>query len=156
VSFSAHRRIQFCAGHRVMNHGSKCRNMHGHNYVAHIHARATALDSLGMVIDFGVLKEVVGGWIDEKWDHGFIYYEKDLVVKNALHTFQAGEVAGATGDKTFYQKMFELPTNPTAENMAQYLLETANELLRDHGVEVWKVVLEETENCSAEVQLGRT
>jgi hypothetical protein len=51
------RRIPFAAGHRVFQHESKCRNLHGHNYVAVLHARADAgLDALGRVIDFSVLK----------------------------------------------------------------------------------------------------
>lgn len=28
------RRIQFCAGHRVRNHESKCKNIHGHKHLA--------------------------------------------------------------------------------------------------------------------------
>ena len=149
--FTAVRRIQFCAGHRVMEHGSKCRNMHGHNYVAFIHAHALVLDRLGMVIDFGVLKDVVGKWIDDNWDHGFIYHEQDKVVYSALLQFQSEEVHAKPG---FGQKLFALPYNPTAENMAQYLLEKSTELLQPYNVGVSKVVLYETENCFAEVVPG--
>ena len=49
------RRIQFCAGHRVMGHEGKCRNLHGHNYVVFVTAQADELDSVGRVIDFSVL-----------------------------------------------------------------------------------------------------
>jgi 6-pyruvoyltetrahydropterin/6-carboxytetrahydropterin synthase len=52
------------------------------------------------------------------------------------------------------QKVFVLPTNPTAENMALYLLhEVAPRLLDGTGVTVRRVVLWETENCYTEASL---
>jgi 6-pyruvoyltetrahydropterin/6-carboxytetrahydropterin synthase len=136
------RRIQFCAGHRVLGHEGKCAFVHGHNYVAFFHAQAEALDRIGRVIDFGVLKERLGGWVEEKWDHGFIYYEKD----EELRALFAGALKGHKG--------FVLPANPTAENLAGYLLETVGPAqLKGTGVRLVKVVLWETENCCAEAAL---
>ena len=44
--------------------------------------------------------------------------------------------------------------NPTSENMANYLLNTiCPELLKDTGVQVYKIKLYETENCYAEAIL---
>lgn len=135
------RRIQFCAGHRVHGHENKCRNAHGHNYVAFFEAAATDLDGIGRVIDFSVLKEVVGGWIDEFWDHGFIYWYQDEEIQRALSVIEG-------------QKVYVLPTNPTAENMADYLLRVICPLLlKDKGVTVTKVRIWETENCYADATL---
>lgn len=138
------RRIQFCAGHRVVNHESKCRNLHGHNYVAFIHARAPELDAIGRVIDFSVLKERVGGWIDVHWDHGLVLWAQDPMC----------DVVDMADNHGFDQKHWLIPENPTAENMADYLLRAvcADELAGT-GVEVFKVVLWETENCYAEASL---
>ena len=141
---TAVRRVQFCAGHRVMNHESKCRNLHGHNYVVFFHARAKELDNLGRVIDFSVLKEKLGGWVDECWDHGFIYFEQDMILEKML-------------TKMFHEdkiKLYSLPTNPTAENMASYLLhDVGPRVLNNTDVELFKVVLWETENCYVEAEL---
>lgn len=139
---SCTRRIQFCAGHRVHNHESKCRNLHGHNYVAMFTASATAedksLDSLGRVIDFAVLKERIGGWIDGFWDHGFVLWEAD---EEAVRT-----VTSIPG-----QKVYLMPYNPTAENMALYLLAAVCPVvLAGTGVEVTHVRVWETENCYAD------
>lgn len=156
MKYTATRRIQFCAGHRVMEHGSKCRNMHGHNYVALIFAEAKDLNNLGMVIDFAVLKDVIGKWIDENWDHGFIYYHKDTMVRDALGAFENSEnVENLRKKRTtgFVQKLYALPHNPTAENMAAHLLDISNVLLENSGVKVTKVQLWETENCFSEVTL---
>jgi 6-pyruvoyltetrahydropterin/6-carboxytetrahydropterin synthase len=135
------RRIQFAAGHRVFQHESKCRNLHGHNYVAFFHAKADAgLDALGRVIDFSVLKEKLGGWVDEHWDHGFLVWENDAEALEAVR-----RVPG--------QKLFVTKRNPTAENMALDLLnEVGPRVLAGTGVKLTRVVLWETENCFVEVQ----
>lgn len=144
MSIRCVRKLHFCAGHRVMNHESKCATPHGHNYYAHIYAEADALDALGRVIDFSVLKEKVGSWIDLHWDHNFLVYEKDLELIRAL--------TGVTGKKD----PFICPFNPTAENMALYLLEVVcPRQLEATGVTVNKIVLYETENCYAEATMNR-
>ena len=155
IKHQAVRRIQFCSGHRVYQHESKCANVHGHNYVAFFHAEHE-LDSIGRVIDFSVLKEKIGGWIDEYWDHGFIYFKNDgLLVELFTHTKEIIEGAESISvGKLNGHKSFMLPTNPTAENMAEYLLMTVCPLvLRHTGVIIKKVVLWETENCFAEVNI---
>lgn len=135
-TFTCTRRIQFCAGHRVNGHENKCRNLHGHNYVAFITAEAHELDNIGRVIDFGVLKEIVGRWIEESWDHGFILHTNDYEAQRAMGTMNN-------------QKLYLMEENPTAENMALELKREADHLLPDH-IHVVKVVLWETENCYAE------
>lgn len=133
------RRFQFCAGHRVYGHESKCANPHGHNYVAYVTVAPLfqgGLDSLGRVVDFSVLKTIIGSWLEINWDHGFIYYKED---KELLIFLSASD-----------SKRFEMDCNPTAENMANYLRLIADQLLLDRGLYCTKVVLEETENCSAE------
>lgn len=138
---TATRRLTFTAGHRVMGHDGGCRNVHGHNYEAFFTAEADGLDGLGMVIDFAVLKGCLGSWLAENWDHGFIHAWNDDEVIGAL-----GRVAG--------QKTFALHANPTAENLALYLLFSVGpKVLRDTGVKLVRVKLVETENCYAEVGL---
>ena len=131
------RRIQFCAGHRVYDHESKCRNLHGHNYVVFLEAQAP-LDQIGRVIDFSVLKERLGGWIDRYWDHGFLIWENDGPALAALAMMPQ-------------QKLFLMPTNPTAENIAEFLLNFVGPgQLKGTGVRLTKVTVWETENCYAE------
>lgn len=138
------RRIQFCAGHRVFKHESKCAHMHGHNYVVFVHAhrKVNTLDDIGRVIDFSVLKDRIGGWIDDHWDHGFLVAHDDKACIAAL------------AEMGMNQKKFIMPTNPTAENIAFHLLRNVcPQMLTGTGVEVFKVVVWETENCFAEASL---
>jgi len=134
------RKIQFCSGHRVLNHESKCANAHGHNYVAWFYAESNTLDDIGRVIDFSVLKEKIGTWIDTHWDHTFIIYQEDIELIKIREVLQK--------NKPVYVTSF----NPTAENMAEYLLRVVcPEQLKDTGVKVTKIELYETENCKVEV-----
>jgi 6-pyruvoyltetrahydropterin/6-carboxytetrahydropterin synthase len=142
-------------GHRLVGHESKCAHVHGHNYVGFFHAAAEDLDDVGRVIDFAVLKERVGGWIDENWDHGFVFNQTDTLVKQfvqGIDTVDDWQEAFAGPGRR--QKWWEMDTNPTAENIADYLLRVVGpEVLQGTGVKLVKVVVWETENCYAEVTL---
>ncbi len=135
------RRVWFCAGHRVWGHENKCAWLHGHNYLAVFHASATRLDDIGRVIDFSVLKNRLGGWIEEHWDHGFILHRDDREARRAVESLAD-------------QRVFLLDVNPTAENLAAYLLHTvAPEVMAGTGVVITRVVVWETNNSSAEASL---
>lgn len=142
-SISAVRKLQFCAGHRLYKHESKCRHFHGHNYQIFLHAQSDShsLDQIGRVIDFSILKGSFLPWLEANWDHGFIVWKGD---DEAIAALQA--IPG--------QKLFLLDTNPTAENLALYLLnQVAPKLLEGTGVSLTKIVLWETENCYVEVKI---
>ncbi|MGE4003110.1 MAG: 6-pyruvoyl tetrahydropterin synthase family protein [Planctomycetaceae bacterium] len=136
------RRIRFNAGHRLLGHEGKCANFHGHNYTADFFVTAagdepTPVDDVGRVIDFAALKALLKGWIDEHWDHGFILSSDDA---NGIAAIRS----------VVPTKCFLLPDNPTAENMALYLLETVcPELLAPYGVDAVRVALWETEETCA-------
>ena len=133
------RRLEFDAAHRVMGHEGKCRNIHGHRYALEASFAAKKLDDLGRVVDFGVIKEKLGAWIDENWDHTAVLYDKDKPLGKAI-----SEITG--------QKIFYLPSNPTAENMAEYILHTVcPKLFAKMPIECVGVRLYETPNCYAEL-----
>lgn len=146
MRITATRRLQYAIGHRVFGHEGKCRHLHGHNFVFFLTAEGAvnealvepALDPIGRVIDFGVLKQKLGTWIETAWDHGFVIWDGDLEANAALAMIPG-------------QKVYRLPTNPTAENLARYLLGTIGpELLAGTGVHLTKVTVWETENGIAE------
>lgn len=140
---SATRLLEFDAAHRVMNHESKCATLHGHRYKVEIEAVAEQLDSVGRVIDFSVLKSKIGSWIDERWDHTSIIYIEDILTLEGLNTIPKKK------------PIFLATWNPTAENMAHFLLKIiCPELLQDTGVKVIRVTVWETPNCKAEARLS--
>jgi 6-pyruvoyltetrahydropterin/6-carboxytetrahydropterin synthase len=142
MSLTIMRRIKFCAGHRLHRHGGKCEYFHGHNYVADFYVTGDQVDAVGRVIDFAELKKLFKGWIDENWDHGFVLNKSD---ENGLAAVKMVEPC----------RYYELPYNPTSENMASYLLnDVCPKLLAGKGVAATKVVLWESEESFAEATLG--
>jgi 6-pyruvoyltetrahydropterin/6-carboxytetrahydropterin synthase len=136
------RKLEFDAGHRVMNHEAKCATLHGHRYVVEVTATAPDLDALGRVIDFSVLKQKIGEWLDEHWDHNVILFQEDLAVIKALKNIPRKK------------EPWVGPFNPTAENMADHLLKVVcPTVLVGTNVMVLKVVVWETPNCRAEATL---
>lgn len=136
------RRIEFDAAHRVMQHEGKCKHLHGHRYALEATFAASGLDALGRVVDFSVIKEKLGGWILEHWDHATILFDKDKALGSAIE--------GITGQKIFY-----LAQNPTAENMAEYILrDVCPRLFKGLGIECIHIRLYETPNCFVDVSVG--
>jgi len=113
--------------------------LHGHNYSAHITCIGN-LDTVGRVIDFSVIKDKIGNWIDRNWDHGLILNVNDTQTREAMESLlKAGLPI----------KLFYMDQNPTAESMCQFLFELSNTLLASYDIEVTKIVLYETDNCYA-------
>ena len=133
------RRLEWDAMHRIPRHESKCRAYHGHRYVAEITCVAEALDSLGRVVDFGVIKERVGTWIDRHWDHTAILMKSDPDPSIPI----LAEANARMGRPVYW-----LTNPPTAENIVEELAKVAQELLADTGVQVIRIRLWETPNCS--------
>lgn len=127
--------------HRIPEHESKCRAYHGHRYAAEITCIAEELDSNGRVIDFGVLKERVGGWVDSHWDHTAILMKGDTDP-----ACQAVAVLNADAGRPVYW----LEGPPTAENIVAELADVSKKLLASTGVEVVRIRLWETPNGSAD------
>lgn len=144
MSLTIMRRIRFCAGHRLQHHGGKCEYFHGHNYLAEFYVTGDETDDVGRVIDFAELKRRFKGWIDEHWDHGFVLCRAD---ENGI----------AAAKMVQPSKYYLMPYNPTAENMARYLLQDiCPQLLEGTGVVASKVVIWETEEACAEASIGPT
>lgn len=123
-------------GHRVVGHENKCRHLHGHNYRIHFVCTAPSLDALGRVIDFGIIKSTLCEWLEREWDHKLMLWSQDPLLP-ALRTLTPEDIV-------------VVPFNPTAEQMAVYLVEEVGPaLLQDSGVSLLRVTVEETRKCSA-------
>ena len=161
--FKITREIGIDAGHRVTYHGSKCRNPHGHRYTIHATCEgelAIAGEEMGMVMDFGFLKEEMMNEIDAPCDHGFICWNQDFQV---LEMFGASKAALSGEDVLKQQgylslrpndmKLYVVPFVPTAENLAKHWFERLAPRVdaRTEGrASLLKVLVWETPNCSAE------
>jgi 6-pyruvoyltetrahydropterin/6-carboxytetrahydropterin synthase len=129
------RKHEIHCGHRVFGHEGKCRNLHGHAYVFHLTCEADQLDELGRVIDFGVIKSVLCEWLEQNWDHRMLIWDQDPILESL---------------RTIDPTVVSVPFNPTAENIAAYVVLTVGpDLLAESGVRLVHVRVDETSKCSA-------
>ena len=117
------RRLEFDAGHRIPNHASQCRHLHGHRYAIEItlsgeiiHTEGAADE--GMVMDFSEVKAIAKSVLVDRWDHAFLVYQGDRAVVDFL--------ASLPGHKTVV-----LPVVPTAENLAAEAFRMLDAAYRD-------------------------
>lgn len=133
------RKISFDAAHRIINHECKCKYIHGHRYVVDATFSANSLDEVGRVVDFSVIKEKLGTWINKNWDHNLLLSDTDKELGEMIERITA-------------QKVFYLPYNPTVENIASYLFNVVcKDLFCSDDIKCVKIVVYETPNCYAEV-----
>lgn len=138
ATITATRYHDFSTGHRVYGHESKCAHLHGHNYRIHLTVEAPALDTIGRVMDFSVIKDLLCVWLEINWDHKFLVWEDDPFAKTLKELDPEGTVV--------------VQFNPTAENMGQYLIDVVGPAqLAGTGVKLVNVNIEETRKCNVTV-----
>jgi 6-pyruvoyltetrahydropterin/6-carboxytetrahydropterin synthase len=70
----------FAAAHFLSHYRGKCENLHGHNYRVRLWVRGKNLDSGGMLVDFGALKEIlrrITGELDHRSLNDLLWFEND-------------------------------------------------------------------------------
>lgn len=133
--------FHFEAAHALNGYDGKCRNIHGHSYEMRVTVKGMPLNEPGnpkngMVIDFHDLKTIVNQEVIDKLDHSFIIgnnMPKDFV-----------EIT-----KQNFDKVVELPYQPTTENMLADFAQRIKRRLPQH-VELYSVTLQETRDNIAE------
>jgi len=140
------RKLEFDAGHRIPDHKSQCRNLHGHRYTIEITLVGEVIEEEGssdngMLMDFSDVKSLAHQHLVDVWDHAFLVYEKDAPVRNFL--------AGLPDHKTVVINKI-----PTVENLARTAFDILKPVYSDRygtGLKLHKLVLHETPNCWAEI-----
>ena len=103
------KRLEFDAGHRIPQHKSQCRNLHGHRYALEITLEGEPIDDPassdhGMLMDFTDVKTLAKEHLVDLWDHAFLVHDGDTLIRGLL--------AQIPGHKTVV-----LDRVPTAENL---------------------------------------
>ncbi len=117
------RRLEFDAGHRIPNHNSQCRHLHGHRYAIEITLSGDIINTegrseQGMVMDFSDVKRIAQQQLVDLWDHAFLVYRGDEKVCEFL--------AGMPDHKTVVMDVV-----PTAENLAELAFSILNPAYQD-------------------------
>lgn len=139
------RRLEFDAGHRIPDHKSQCRHLHGHRYAIEITLSGEVIDKAGdaangMVMDFSQVKEIACNVVVDAWDHAFLVFAEDRLVIDFLATLPD-------------HKTVVLDCVPTAENLARTAFNLLAPAYRDiygNHLRLERVRLYETPNCWAD------
>lgn len=150
VLIQADRYHDISCGHRVHGHESKCAHLHGHNYRIHFFVEAKQLDQVGRVLDFSEIKRTLCMWLEDNWDHKFLAWDQDPIMRDVFYGL-VGNIS-FSNTRTIQESIVFVPFNPTAENMAEYLLTVIGPELLE-GCTLTKVVIEETAKCHASASL---
>jgi 6-pyruvoyltetrahydropterin/6-carboxytetrahydropterin synthase len=113
----------FSAGHALRGYQGKCANPHGHNYRVQVAVQGSRLNSIGLLMDFGDLKQALRA-VCEKFDHAYL---------NDLPEFET--------------------VNPSAECVARYVFDEVGRILSDAlaeaGARLKEAVVQETDTAWA-------
>ncbi len=62
------KKLEISGAHRLaLDYGSKCSNLHGHNWIIEICMRSRELNTNGMVCDFTHIKKAISDKLDHKY-----------------------------------------------------------------------------------------
>lgn len=136
------RRLEFDAGHRIPDHKSQCRHLHGHRYALEVTLAGEIIQqpgdpANGMVMDFSEIKSLAQRHLVDLWDHSFLVYSGDLPVVAFLKSMPD-------------HKTVILDCIPTAENLAEQAFAILDAVYRDtygNHLRLEQVRLYETPNC---------
>ncbi len=141
------RRLEFDAGHRIPNHGSQCRHLHGHRYALEVTLSGEIITAdgaaeQGMVMDFLEVKTIAQRHVVDAWDHAFLAWRGDKAVVQFLQTLPDHKTV-----------LFDAP--PTAEQLAVTAFRILDQVYRDrygNNLKLENVRIYETPNCWADAQ----
>ncbi|MFO1345906.1 MAG: 6-carboxytetrahydropterin synthase QueD [Rhodocyclaceae bacterium] len=139
------RRLEFDAGHRIPDHKSQCRHLHGHRYALEITLSGDIIGkegdaANGMVMDFSEVKAIAKQHVVDLWDHAFLVYKGDVAVLDFLRSLPD-------------HRTVVLDCIPTAENLAEAAFSILEPMYRDtygNHLRLERVRLYETPNCWAD------
>lgn len=133
------KQFTFDTAHALHGYDGKCADIHGHTYHLDVTVIGIPMDKkddpkLGMVIDFGELKQIVKQEIVDPFDHALILKEDDPLASQML---------------TGYTRIILTPYQPTCENM---LIDFADKIIRQlpDNIRLHSLKLRETATSFAE------
>jgi len=110
---------RFAAAHQLTMVGSKCENMHGHNWKVEVYVTGEKLGAGGVLVDFGAIKAHLADVI-KKLDHKFL---------NELDYIPDGK--------------------PSSENIAYFVATELQTKIDDSAVHVSRVTAWESDDACA-------
>ncbi len=133
--------FEFEMAHALHNYDGLCRNIHGHTYKLSVTVigepeQNEQSANLGMVVDFGKLKQIVKPNIVDKFDHSVLLSDKE-----DTKYFQT--------ENKLFKRIHIVDFQPTAENMVVHFADIIKPILPEN-IELFSMKLHETSSSFAE------
>ena len=110
---------KFAAAHQLTMVGSKCENLHGHNWKVEVYVTGEKTNTAGVLMDFGIIKKHVRE-IMSMLDHKYL---------NELDYFQQGQ--------------------PSSENIAYFVATELQKRIDNQAASISKVTAWESDDAGA-------
>lgn len=135
------KKFEFEMAHALANYDGKCKNIHGHTYKLFVTVIGEPIlnendPKNGMVMDFGILKDIVKTNIIDVYDHSLLLNKNSNHRNISLNDFNI--------DKVYYKDY-----QPTCENILLEFVDILKKAL-PNSVNLYSVKLFETSSSYAE------
>ena len=131
--------FQFEMAHALLGYDGPCKNIHGHSYQLKVTVKGKVKENTsdsdeGMVIDFGIVKNIVNEQVVHPYDHSLVLNKKMNIDKSQYE---------------FMNKLIIVPFQPTCE---QLLVQFAAliQIKLPKNIQLHSLFLRETPNSYAE------
>lgn len=140
--------IEWDMGHRIPNHKSQCRHLHGHRYRLEVCLQGKLIDkandsSEGMVMDFSEVKIILNSEVKDVCDHAFMVWKND---RKLINFFKENSE----------MKHVVVSFIPTAEEISRWLFNKLNKRFKDKfktGLKLTETIVWETPTSKASYSL---
>lgn len=131
--------FQFEMAHALLGYDGPCKNIHGHSYKFKVTVKGEVKEGTddsdeGMVIDFGIIKNIVNELIVHPFDHSLVLNEKMEIEREQFE---------------FMNKLIIVPFQPTCEKLLGYYADLIQAKL-PRNIQLHRLFLRETPNSYAE------
>jgi 6-pyruvoyltetrahydropterin/6-carboxytetrahydropterin synthase len=133
--------FKFESAHALLGYDGPCKNIHGHSYRLAVTVIGEPLNDNsspknGMVMDFGILKQIINDSIVKPFDHALILNAKT----EHVHSKET---------KSLAEKLILADYQPSCENLLLDFVERIKNKLPEH-IQLFSIRLDETSNSFAE------
>jgi 6-pyruvoyltetrahydropterin/6-carboxytetrahydropterin synthase len=133
--------FKFESAHALLGYDGPCKNIHGHSYRLAVTVIGEPINDdsspkNGMVMDFGILKQIINDSIVKPFDHALILNAKT----EHVHSKET---------KSLAEKLILADYQPSCENLLLDFVERIKNKLPQH-IQLFSIRLDETSNSFAE------
>lgn len=113
--YEVSKRMEIAGAHNLsLPYESKCKNLHGHNWIVTVYCKADQLTDYGMVVDFTQVKKAIHGRLDHQ-------YLNDVVLFNPTAENMAKWICDEVTKLCEHGRCYKVEVQESEGNIATYV-----------------------------------